>query len=366
MQNIIIPLQETINYLPDGVLIVSGRGRIEMVNTQIEHMFGYATGELTGQDLMALIPARFHHQHGDQVAGFFAHPEVRRMGEGRFLFGLRADGTEFDVEIALSPVEFNDTPMVIAVVRNVTKVKDLERALQWKNEQLGTISSELERFGFTISHDLKSPLANLHAIIHLLTRALPPEKREEMREHLSQLNHTLYAMSELISGVAAYSKATLADAAPDGEVDMTAVLAEVRLLLLKPPHITLEVDAALPPTRGNKTKLLQVFLNLISNAIKYNDKDHGGIRVSGETRGANVLYRVEDNGPGIAPELRAKVFTLFEKGASTRSDSQGIGLAIVHKVITELRGSINIGESALGGACFEITLPGLPKGGGER
>lgn len=359
MDQLIIPLQETINFLPDGVLIVSGRGRIELVNTQVEALFGYGPGELVGHDLQVLIPARYHHQHGDQVAGFFAHPSVRRMGEGRFLFGLRKDGTEFDVEIALSPVKLMGTQVVVAVVRDVTTVKDLERALQWKNEQLGTINSELERFGFTISHDLKSPLANLHAIIHLLTRALPSDKREELREHIAQLNHTLYAMSELISGVAAYSKATLADAATDGAVDMTAVLAEARLLLLVPSHITLDVVAPLPPTRGNKTKLLQVFLNLLSNAIKYNDKDPGQIRVSGEQRGAAAHYRVEDNGPGIAPELRAKVFTLFEKGTSTRSDSQGIGLAIVHKVITELGGSISIGESALGGAGFEITLPGV-------
>ncbi len=358
MQKIIISLQDTIDFLPDGVLIVTGGSRIEMVNTHAARLFGYATpSELVGQDLKVLIPERFHHAHDGDVRGFFAHPDTRRMGEGRFLFGLRADGTEFDVEIALSPVVFHDTPMVIAVVRDNTIVKDLERAMQWKNQQLEAINVELERFGFTISHDLKSPLANIHAIIHLLTRAIPVAKREELAEHLTQLNHTLYAMSELISGVAAYSKATLADAI-DTDVSMDAVLTEVGYLLLVPPHVELVIAPDLPPTHGNKTKLLQVFLNLTSNAIKYCDPVAGRIQISGEARGTAAVYRVEDNGPGIAPAMRAKVFELFEKGTSTRADSQGIGLAIVQKVVSELGGQIRVGEGVLGGACFEVVLEG--------
>ncbi len=358
MQKIISSLQDTIDFLPDGVLVVTGGSRIEMVNTQAARLFGYpAPQALVGQDLKVLIPERFHHQHENQVTKFFAHPDTRRMGGGRFLFGRRADGTEFDVDIALSPVVFNDTPMVIAVVRDNSVVKDLERAMQWKNEQLEAINTELERFGFTISHDLKSPLANIHAIIHLLTRAIPVAKREELAEHLTQLNHTLYAMSELISGVAAYSKATLADAV-DADVSMDAVVTELRYLLLVPPHVELTIAPDLPPTHGNKTKILQVFLNLASNAIKYCNPVQGDVRISGETRGTAAVYRVEDNGPGIPPAMRDKVFTLFEKGTSTRADSQGIGLAIVHKVVSELGGRISIGEGALGGACFEVELPG--------
>ncbi len=357
----LISLQEAINLLPDGVLIVVDQHRIELVNNQAGKLFGYHPTELVGQELAQLIPARFHHQHAHHVAGFSQHPVVRQMGEGKRagkpMFGLRQDGSEFDVDIALSPVVLNGTPMVIAVVRDITDKKDLERALQWKNEQLGAINVELERFGFTISHDLKSPLANIHAIIHLLIREIPVDKKEALREHIQQLNHTLYAMSDLIAGVAAYSKATLSDAT-DVEVDMDKVLAEVRHLVLLPPHIQLEVAGPLPATWGNKTKLLQVFLNLISNAIKYNDKEQGVIQVSGQLRGSEALYFVEDNGPGIAPELRAKVFTLFEKGTSTRADSQGIGLAIVNKVVQQQGGTIEIEESPLGGARFVLVLPG--------
>ncbi len=357
MQNLVISLQETIDFLPDGVLIVQDQSRIVLANAQAGKLFGYAAVELTGAPLTQLIPARYHHRHAHQVTEFFAHSTVRRMGEGQALFGLRQDGTEFDVDISLSPIIINASRMVMAVVRDITQQQDLARAMQWKNEQLEAINVELERFGFTISHDLKSPLANIHAIIHLITRALPAEKKEELREHIQQLNHTLYSMSDLIAGVAAYSKATLSDAVPVA-VDMNAVLADVRALVLLPPHLTLEIGANLPPTWGNKTKLLQVFLNLISNAIKYNNQENGLVRVSGEIHGPDAHYCVEDNGPGIAPALREKVFTLFEKGTSTRTDSQGIGLAIVHKVVTALGGSISIDTSPLGGARFALVLPG--------
>ncbi len=358
MENLVLSLQQTIDFLPDGVLIVDDQSQIMLANRQIGRLFGYDSSKLVGQNLWLLIPARYRAVHPGQVVGFFHHSAVRSMGEGRPLFGLRQDGTEFDVDIALSPVVLNDRKMVVAVVRDMTEQKNLDRALQVRNEQLEAINRELERFGFTISHDLKSPLANLHAIIHLLTRALPPDKREELGEHLQQLNHTLYAMSELITGVAAYSKATLADATV-GAVDVRAVVTEIGYLLLVPPHIHLEVAGELPPLRGNKTKVLQVFLNLISNAIKYNDRPAGLIRISGRQHADYVVFRVEDNGPGIAPALREKVFTLFEKGTSERPDSQGIGLAIVHTVVQEQGGSISIQDSDLGGARFEIIWPGV-------
>ena len=362
MQHLVISLQETIDFLPEGVLLVQDHSRIVLANTHAGRLFGYEAAELTGAPLEQLIPARFHPLHAAQVSGFFAHPSVRRMGEGRALFGLRRDGTEFDVNISLSPVLINGTAMVVAVVRDTTAQQDLARALQFRNEQLEAINVELERFGVTISHDLKSPLANLHAIMHLITRELPPDKKVALGEHLHELNHTLYSMSDLIAGVAAYSKATLADAVPVA-VEMDQVLADVRALVLLPPHVALEIAPDLPPVWGNRTKLLQIFLNLISNAIKYNNQPVGHVRVSGTVRGEVAHYWVDDNGPGIDPALREKVFTLFEKGTSTRSDSEGIGLAIVHKNITALGGRIRIDVSPLGGARFTLVLPAGPPAG---
>lgn len=357
MDTIVIPLQETINFLPDGVLIVDNQSRIVLANTQASKLFGYPPDTLTGYGLLDLIPARYHAVHPGHVRGFFHDPAVRSMGEARSLSGLRLDGTEFDVDVALSPVVLDDRKLVVAVIRDMTVQKNMERALHWRNEQLEAINIELERFGFTISHDLKSPLANIHAIIHLLTRELPADKKDSLKEHIQQLNHTLFAMSALIAGVAAYSKPTLADDAQE-EVALAEIMREMSYLLLLPPHIELEIQGELPVLWGNKTKLLQVFLNLVSNAIKYNDKAAGLIRVRGQQTAQETRVWVEDNGPGIAPELRKKVFTLFEKGVSERTDSQGIGLAIVHKVIQEQGGRITIHDSALGGASFQIVWPG--------
>ena len=356
MDKIIISLQETIDLLPDGVLIIDEQGKILMANKQVEQLFGYEADEMAGQELNALLPLRYRLDHKTLFSDYFQRPGEKGKSPRKSLFGLRRDGTEFDVGISLIPALIEEQRLVIATVRDISEKKDLERALQWKNEQLEAINTELERFGFTISHDLKSPLANIQGIIHLITRELPEEKKDALREHIYHLNQTLYSMSELISGVAAYSKATLADTT-GVVIDMADLMQEVRYLTLLPAHMTLEVAEDLPVTWGNKTKLLQVFLNLISNAIKYNDKEAGLVRVSGSQMGDKVLFCIEDNGPGIAPELRDKVFMLFDKGASIRTDSQGIGLAIVAKVLHELGGIIHIDQSPLGGARFQIELP---------
>ncbi len=360
MDTLVISLQKTIDFLPDGVLIVDRHSQIVLANKQSGVLFGYPPDALVGSSLMQLIPPRFRAAHPGQVTAFFHNPSVRSMGKASALVGLRLDETEFDVDIALSPVVLNDQQLVVAVIRDMTAHMNMERMLQWRNEQLEAINVELERFGFTISHDLKSPLVNIHAIVHLLSRELSAEKKEEFKEHIQHLNHTLFAMSDLIAGVAAYSKASISDAA-NVPVDLNDLMAEIGYLTLLPPHIRIEVAKNLPFVFGNKTKVLQVFLNLISNAIKYNNKPEGLIRVSAQQGVYEVCIRIEDNGPGIAPELREKVFNLFEKGTSSRTDSQGIGLAIVHKVVQEHGGSITIQDSELGGAGFEIVWPTSPR-----
>lgn len=164
-------------------------------------------------------------------------------------------------------------------------------------------------------------------------------------------------MSELVSGVAAYSMASLPGEEKGTEVNANQIVQEVKSLILVPDHISIIVDKNLPVTWGNKTKILQVFLNLINNSVKYIDQENGIIRIKGKLKGKRVTFCVEDNGPGISPKLRKQVFKIFNKGKSLRLDSQGIGLAIVQKVISELGGSIDIGESELGGAAFRFELP---------
>jgi PAS domain S-box-containing protein len=118
--------QRVVEWLPNAVVMVNRRGRIEMMNLQAERIFGYVRTELLGQSIDILVPKRFRGQHAGFRASFFAAPQPRPMGAGRDLYGLRKDGREFPVEIGLNPIEIDEHPMVLASIVDITDRKQKE------------------------------------------------------------------------------------------------------------------------------------------------------------------------------------------------------------------------------------------------
>ncbi|RDV13547.1 PAS domain-containing sensor histidine kinase [Pontibacter diazotrophicus] len=357
MKSTFVSLKQVADFLPDTVIVVDEQIQIVGANDRITSLFGYYPQELIGQKLSMLLPHRYRGKHDMHFSNYFSHPEVRNMGVGKQFLGLRKDNTEVDIDIALAPFEANGRKLVIATIRDVTEKKELEHSLRKKNEQLKTVNTELERFGYMIAHDLKSPLLNIHALVQLMTRELPTEKSDKLVEYISALKTSLESMTRMISEVSAYSKADTSESAEE-DIDLNLIIAEVRKLVHIPSNGRLDVDGQLPSVRGNRTKVLQVFVNLISNAFKHNDKEAPGVLVQGLQKGNTCLLSISDNGPGIPVQLRKRIFRLFDKGNSTRKDSQGIGLSIVKKIVEERGGEIIVNESPLGGAAFTFTWPG--------
>ncbi|WP_114779331.1 PAS domain-containing sensor histidine kinase [Botryobacter ruber] len=351
-----ISLQEAIDLLPDTVVVVDSKGKIIASNKQIDKLFEYAPGELVGQNLNILIPERFREAHTRHLYTYFKNPVSRKMGKGMQLFGLRKSGEECDIDVALAPVMVKNKKYVIAAIRDVTELKELERNLLQKNEQLLVINSELERLGYIIAHDLKSPLLNIHAIIRLLKRELTTEQQQHLALHIQAIDQTLISMLNLITGITDYSKAAITEHKEE-PVELNLVLKEACSLITFPPNASVDIPEHLPVITGNKTKLLQVFLNLISNAVKYNDKEETKIAVRCLEKKNEVLITISDNGPGVPRELRRSIFNLFQKGDIQKENSQGIGLAVVKKIIEERGGSIIVDDSPLGGADFIFSWP---------
>ncbi|MFC5270890.1 sensor histidine kinase [Adhaeribacter terreus] len=356
MLSINTTLQAAIDLLPDAVIVVNKDIKIVAANPQVFEIFGYHPQELEQQNLNLLIPERFRVRHDMHFRHYFEAPAKRRMGSGFDLFGLRKNGKELDVDIALAPVNISGQLMVMAIIRDITPLKELDRQLLKKNEELSLTNTKLERQGYVIAHDLKSPLLNLQALISLLKRELGNDLPPKVAGYAKLLDVVTISMMNLINGVTQYSTTSFKDTSEE-DVNLNDIVNEVRQLVNFPPGFKMEVKGKLPIIRGNKTKILQVFLNLVNNAVKYNDKPEGLVEIGAKASDKVCLINVADNGPGVLPELRGKVFELFRKGAIEKEGSQGIGLAVVKKIIEDRGGHIMVDSSPLGGANFVFSWP---------
>ena len=158
-------LRGVVESAPDGIIVVDGTGAIVLVNRQAQRMFGYQEQELLGQLIEILLPDRLRTRHVEHCQGYFQSPTTRPMGIGLSLAGRRRDGSEFPVEISLSPMPTSDGVLVTGVIRDVTDRRQVEEQIRALNEnlarriaELDAVNKELEAFSYSVSHDLRAPL----------------------------------------------------------------------------------------------------------------------------------------------------------------------------------------------------------------
>ncbi len=226
-----------------------------------------------------------------------------------------------------------------------------------KNRQLQKINDNLDAFALTVSHDLRAPLQNINGLTNALESSVASEHYQEAISILPMLRGQTQKMENLITGILSYSMAghTNADKV---FVNVGALLEQVISSLNVPESFRIILQPDLPELFTEQIKLHQVFSNLLVNAIKYNDKpEEGELRVSFEKHPDRLLFTVQDNGPGIPAENQITIFEMFDRGADySRSDSTGLGLSIVKKIVTEKGGNVWV-ESHGRGSKFSFTWP---------
>jgi PAS domain S-box-containing protein len=344
---------------PDAIVIVNERGTIELVNCQTETLFGYPREELLGQPVEILVPQRYRGLHPGYRAGYFVDPRVRPMGAGLDLWGRRKDGTEFPLEISLSPLVTEAGMLVSSSIRDITERKRIEQTLRKKTIELEAANKELEGFVYSVSHDLRSPLRAIDGFSQILMTEYAPGLEGEPRRCLQRISENTRKMGLLIDDLLRFSR--LGRQAMTLQPVATADLVRQCLDELaaeregRPVEIVL---GELPPCRADATLLEQVWLNLLANALKFTRKrDPARVEAGSFARDGEVVYFVRDNGVGFDMAYADKLFGVFQRLHRQEDfEGTGVGLALTQRIVHRHSGRIWAEARPEQGAAFYFTL----------
>lgn len=356
---------------PDAMVIVNKEGRIELVNAQTEKLFECQREEIIGEQVEVLIPNQFKDVHSNHRQDFFSEPRTRVLGVGMELFGMKKDGTEFPVEISLSPIETEDGMLVSAAIRDITEQKKSAIELRNYAERLELSNKELKQFAYVASHDLKVPLRK---ILIFTGRMLENDSiTEKGRKYFQLINETADRMQTLIEDLLTFSSLASSE-----KVFKTSSLKKIVKGVkktfseeIKEKKATIEIGEL---CEGDVIvfQFRQLMHNLISNALKFCKPDvpphikiqarhMKGSDLQSDKLQPDVEYChifVTDNGIGIEEGYQEKVFEVFEKlHSKDEYDGTGIGLAIVKKIVDNHEGFITARSVLNAGTTFDIYLP---------
>jgi PAS domain S-box-containing protein len=344
-------LRSAVEVCPFALVLVEPPGRIALVNSELEQMFGYQHGELVGQGIEILVPENLRAQHARHRGHFAAHSE-RRAGKNRLITGRRKDGSEFSVEVGLNPVTTRDGVLVLGVISDFS---DRSRVEMLKNE-----------FVATVSHELRTPLTSIAGALGLLVGnaggALPaPAVRLITIAHancqrLVRLVNSILAMEKIESGKVVFVLQ---------RVDLHAVVKEAieaNQAYAEAHGVRMRLDAASATgeIRADPDWLAQIMTNLLSNAIKFSPPGEEVV-VTIEKRGGTVRISVRDHGRGIPDAFKHRIFEKFAQADvsdARQKGGTGLGLSIVKQLVTRMGGQVDFGDAPGGGAIFHVELPG--------
>jgi two-component system, LuxR family, sensor kinase FixL len=330
----------------DPVISIDEKGIVLLCNPAAENEFGYSSVEMVGQNIKMLMPSPYREEHDTYLANYMKTGKAQIIGMVRELEGERKDGSVFPMELSVSEVLDDEQRSFTGVVRNITENKEM--------------IDELKQFAYVTSHDLKAPLRAISNLSQWIEEDLGDDLNEETAGNLALLKSRVLRMENLIQGVLQYSRA--------GSGDPTIVFCKLKEVIegiwgsiVVPEGFSIQIESDIIGIYADQTQIIQVFTNLISNAIKHNNNPQGKITITTrecETNKEWVEILVADNGPGIPMQYHEKAFQVFQTlQPRDKAENTGVGLAIVKKIIERQGGKIEILDLDTIGTTFKILWP---------
>jgi signal transduction histidine kinase len=244
----------------------------------------------------------------------------------------------------------------LAIGRNVTLKRKHEEEITRNARSLERSLRELDQFAYVVSHDLKSPLRGIYSLADFIAEDLAEGNGPAVHEHLELLKRRVDRMQNLILGVLEYTRAGK-DLEVRSPIVMATFLGQVGQGMKLPANFELNFPDQLPVVIFNPQKLRQILQNLISNAVRFNDKPQGRVDIDCIETPDSWEISVTDNGPGIEERFHEQVFSMF-RTLQSRDDLEatGMGLPIVKKIVTEAGGSIHIDRGYAGGTRIVFSI----------
>jgi two-component system sensor kinase FixL len=357
----------------DAVVTIDAKGIVEHASPALETIFGYPPEELVGENVSRLMPSSIAERHPAYIRHHLATGETRFTGAPREVMGRRRDGSAVPLEVVASRFTLEGEVKFTAILRDITPRREAQddlaersaelarsnAVLERRTRELARSNGELEQFAAVASHDLQEPLRKLVSYMSLLEADCAPALGDEGRRYIAQAIRSAERMRRLIDSLLQMSRVAAVQM-DVGTCDLNRLAAEALSdleLAIRDAEVTVEVGD-LPRLEGDPTHLRLVFLNLVSNAIKYRGPVDPKVRITAAPAGHDWQLTVSDNGIGFPQEYADQIFGMFQRLVTRgRYDGTGIGLAIVAKVVANHGGRVWATSEPGAGSHFHVLLP---------
>lgn len=335
-----------------GLMEVSLKDEILMVNNSFAKMSGYAEEDLIGK----IANETFTLKKNSKTIVKENNKRIKGLANSYEVIIKRKDGKLRNWLVSGAP-NYNLNGEVtgsIGIHLDITDIKQLQKQKEKLVKDLEITNNQLQEYAHIVSHDLKSPLRSINALVSWLKEDNQQKLDAVSMQNFALIESTLEKMENLISDILNYSSIG-SDSIKMKEVDLNLVLTDIKQILHFPEHIRLEILKPLPKITGDRTMLQQLFQNIISNAVRYNDKKIGIIQIDYKNQKSFYEFSIKDNGMGIDKKYHDKIFKIFHSLHKSK-DSTGIGLSIVKKIVENHNGKVWLESEPDIGTTFYFTL----------